>query len=323
MARSGTFASPLAEHVFIISIDGGKPAVIERSAMPTLQRLASEGASTWRALTIFPSLTLPSHTSMLTGVAAEKHRILWNSWKPRKGVVSVPTIFFEAKSAGLSTAMFVGKEKFLQLLQPGTVDEFEFKECLAADPPNPGASGANAKQRGTIPARVVALAAVKYIQEKKPNLCFIHFTDADDAGHKYGWGSPQQIKALEAVDLALAQVLSSIEAAGISQRSVLIITADHGGHRKTHGRYSADDMFIPWIAWGKPVKTSFSISSSVATYDTGATALWLLGVPVPESFDGKPIVAAFSSPTEPERPLAHRGLNTTEAGSERSDGASH
>jgi hypothetical protein len=37
-------AAPRAEHVFIISIDGGKPAVIAQSAMPVLNRLVREGA---------------------------------------------------------------------------------------------------------------------------------------------------------------------------------------------------------------------------------------------------------------------------------------
>jgi len=66
-------AGPRAEHVFIISIDGGKPAVIAKSRMPVLQKLVAEGAHTWAASTIFPSKTLPSHTSMLTGRYPHEH----------------------------------------------------------------------------------------------------------------------------------------------------------------------------------------------------------------------------------------------------------
>jgi arylsulfatase A-like enzyme len=117
-------AAPRTEHVFIISIDGGSPAVIQRSKMPVLKKLVKEGACSWTAQTIKPSITLPSHTSMLTGVGADKHKITWNNWSPAKGVVGVPTVFTAAKQAGFSTAMFVGKEKFRHLLQPGTVDEF-------------------------------------------------------------------------------------------------------------------------------------------------------------------------------------------------------
>ncbi len=277
------FGSPRVEHVFIISIDGGKPAVIEKSEMPVLKQLAGEGACTWAASTIYPSVTLPSHTSMLTGVGPDKHHVLWNSWKPRKGVVGVPTIFAEAKRAGLSTAMFVGKEKFRHLAQPGTVDEFEF-------------GSAGSKQSSTVLSGIVANGAARWILEHKPNLGFIHFTDPDNTGHKYGWGSPQQIKAFSEVDAALAEIVKAIEAAVISQESVLIITADHGGHGKTHGGKKPEDMLIPWIAWGKNVKKGLTITGPVMTYDTAATALWLLDLPVPEAFDGKPVTGAFTSP---------------------------
>ena len=291
MAAFTLFGSPRAEHVFIISIDGGKPAVIAQSDMPVLKKLAEQGAFTWAASTIYPSITLPSHTSMLTGVGPEKHHVLWNTWEPSKGVVGVPTIFAEAKSAGLSTAMFVGKEKFRHLLQPGTVDEFEFGQAHYGNK----TAGADAmpKKPKTVLARMVAQGAARYIVAHKPNLCFIHFTGPDDTGHKYGWGSPQQIKALGEVDAALGEILKAVEAAGISDQSVMIITADHGGHGKTHGWKMPDDMLIPWIVWGKEVKRDFMITGTVTTYDTAATALWLLGVPVPEAFDGHPVMSAF------------------------------
>jgi len=292
------FGSPRVEHVFIISIDGGKPAVIERSDMPVLKRLAGEGACTWAASTIYPSVTLPSHTSMLTGVGPGKHHVLWNAWKPRKGVVGVPTIFAEAKRAEFSTAMFVGKEKFRHLVQPGTVDEFEF-------------GSGEPKKSSTVLARIVAKGAASYILEHKPNLCFIHFTDPDNAGHKYGWGSPQQIKAFSEVDAALAEIVKAIEAAGISHESVLIITADHGGHGRTHGGKKPDDMLIPWIAWGKNVKKGLTITGPVMTCDTAATALWLLGLPIPGAFDGKPAIGAFTSQQDPLAPVTAGGTEGT------------
>jgi len=284
-------AAQRAEHVFIISIDGGKPAVIAQSAMPVLNRLAREGACSWTATTIYPSVTLPSHTSMLTGVGPKKHKIRWNSWRPRKGVVRVPTVFADAKAAGLSTAMFVGKEKFRHLAQPGTLDCFDYGEDLAITAGKPCCL--KPRKSSTLLAAQVAQRASVYILEHKPNLCFIHFTDADDTGHKYGWGSPNQIQAFADVDVALAVVLKAIADAGIANESVVIVTADHGGHRKTHGGKSPDDMTIPWIALGRDVKIHFPITAPVSICDTAATALWLLNVPVPEWFDGTPVTSAF------------------------------
>ena len=156
---------------------------------------------------------------------------------------------------------------------PGTVDEFQIPAYNA---------------------KIVAAAAAKYIVEKKPNLCFVHFADSDGAGHQFGWGSPEQIQAFADEDAALQTLRDAVKAAGIEKRSTFILSADHGGHDKTHGSDSPEDMTIPWIAWGARVKPNFQIISAVRTYDTAATALWLLDVPFPDDWDGKPVKTAFT-----------------------------
>jgi predicted AlkP superfamily pyrophosphatase or phosphodiesterase len=291
------WGSPGARHVFIVSIDGGKPAVISRSTMPVLQRLAADGACTWTASTVYPSLTLPAHASMLTGVAPSKHKILWNSWEPSAGEVRVPTVFSEAKQAGYSTAMFVGKEKFLHLVRQGTVDCFSYNREQSHELVKPIAGTDQLERSISVAARIAAEDAAHYIRAKKPNLCFIHLTDPDDAGHEYGWGSPEQKRAFEEVDAALGLILKAIEDAGIVSESVIIVSADHGGHDKDHGLNIPDDMKIPWIAWGKDVSRGITINGPVNTCDTAATALWLLGIRLPDSLDGKPVFAAFEPQT--------------------------
>lgn len=283
------FAAPRAEHVFVISFDQGAPEGIQKSEMPLFKAMATEGAHTWEAYTIVPSLTLPSHTSMLTGVGIQKHQILWNDYQPTKGLVQVPTMFSIAKEHGFTTAMFVSKEKFKTLVLPGSVDLFVYSE-------NPK-------------AKEIAAAFAAQVGTLKPNLCFIHFGDPDIAGHKFGVDSPEKMQALADCDAALKMIRSAIDATGLTSSSVIILTADHGGHnvpemkdgketgRKlgTHGSPDTSDVVIPWIAWGKGVKTGYSITAPVVIYDTAATALWLLGIDVPEGFWGRPVTSAFES----------------------------
>jgi predicted AlkP superfamily pyrophosphatase or phosphodiesterase len=294
-AAASAFAAPRAEHVIILSIDGGKPAVIAQSQMPVLNRIVREGAHTWTAQTVFPSVTLPSHTSMLTGVDIETHQIRWNNWQPGAGFVKVPTLFTEAKKAGLSTAMFVGKEKLRHIAIPGSVDVFKYDRQQSGEVAKEDGTGKTPKmtKEGTVPAKIVSEQFAAYFKEKKPAVTMIHFPDTDSAGHKYGWGSPEQIAAFAEVDKALAVVRGAIEQAGVADKTVLIISADHGGHDKTHGSDSPEDMNIPWIAWGGGVRAGGEIKSAVKTYDSAATALWLLGLATPEKFDGKPVTEAF------------------------------
>ncbi len=291
LSHGFALATPGVEHVFVISLDGAKPAVIKESEMPVLNKLAAEGASTWQASTIVPPKTLPSHTSMLTGVGPDKHQILWNDFSPIRGLVKVPTIFslLRAKEPAAVTAMFVGKVKFRHLWLKDSLDVFDYGGPQTSAP----VAGTPELEKTKVPSLGVAAQAVPWIKEHKPRLAFIHLTDADTAGHASGWGSPEQKEALKVTDQALGQVIKAITEAGIADTSVVIVSADHGGHDKVHGENIPDDMLIPWVTWGKGVKKNFSITQPVTTYDTAATALWLLGVPLPAEFDGKPVTSAF------------------------------
>lgn len=259
--------SAQVEHVIIMSIDGGKPLTMQQSKMPMLRRIVFEGAHTWKAMTITPSITLPSHVSMLTGVGPDIHQITWNDWDPKKGLVKVPTVFDLAQAHGYKTALFAAKDKFKHLQVPG-VNEFRLIEKDAED---------------------VAAVAANYFITNKPNLTFIHFRDADRLGHIFGWDSWPQKLALQGIDRAIKRIYDSIQKSGVMDRTVLIITADHGGSGFNHSDNTLENRTIPWIIWGATIQPNFTIMMPVHTTSTAATALHLLNVPVPENWFGKPI----------------------------------
>ena len=268
------------EHVVIVSVDGLRPDAIGRYAAPTLQRLAREGRFTFDARTIVPSLTLPSHTSMLTGVGPDQHGISWNDDQVvGRGVVGVPTVFAVAHAAGLRTAAFFSKAKFRHLMLPGSLDY--------AQAPT-GWWGRWSADRTTDDVRVYLRGSAR------PNLLFVHIGEADFAGHALGWMSWGYGQAVERADAAVAHVIASADMAFGQGRYTLILTADHGGHGRTHGTYDSLDVTIPWITWGRAVAASDSAPIlAVRTMDTAATALWLLGVPIPKEWAGRPVTAAF------------------------------
>lgn len=261
----------VASHVFIVSFDGGKPSVMQDSAMPVFKNMVQQGACTSTAFTVVPSFTLVAHASMLTGVQPNKHMIDWNDWRPANGPVQVPTIFALAKKKGLTTGLIAGKAKFKHLDIPHSLDLFSAGETSAQD---------------------VAKIAAQFIMKNKPNLTFIHFADSDNAGHSYGWGSEEQKRAFADQDAALQVLRNAVVEAGIEKDSVFILTADHGGHGYGHGTTDLEDMHIPWVAWGKDVKPG-ALKRRIDIFDTAATALWLLGVRVPHSMDGRPVKEAF------------------------------
>lgn len=265
-------------HLILISIDGLRPDAIEWAGAETLGSMIREGAYSLDAQTILPSLTLPSHTSMLTGVPAADHGVVWNRDRDaRSEFVEVPTVFDVAHAAGLHTAAIAGKRKLRHLFRTGTLDYAVFP-----------ADGRHAS------AAEVAAHAAEYLASAEPNLLFVHLPDPDVAGHSRGWMSGRYRTAVRAADAAVAQIRDAARKQ-FGDDYVLIVTADHGGHGFGHG--SEREQAIPWIAWGEGVRAG-RVQQKIHTYDTAATVLWLLGVARPDEWRGVPIRSAFTAAAE-------------------------
>ncbi len=115
------------KRVLIVSIDGCRPDLLLRANCPHVRSLIDRGAfSMWRRTTEM-SITLPSHTSMITGVRPDIHKITWNYYIPRV-YPEAATIFEQAHLAHLTTGMVAGKSKFNELNKPGSLD---YVKCIA------------------------------------------------------------------------------------------------------------------------------------------------------------------------------------------------
>ncbi|HEX2191391.1 MAG TPA: alkaline phosphatase family protein [Longimicrobiaceae bacterium] len=278
-----------AEHVVVVSIDGLRPDAIERAGAHNLRRLMREGAHTLSASTISPSKTLPSHTSMLTGVGPAKHGITWNDDRVAEtGRVPVPTVFDLADSAGMVTAAFFGKAKFRHLVGAG----------------DPGFHASVPRGAEVLLAPRMVEDVERYLKYRGPELLFVHISDPDIAGHTIGWMSAPYRAAVRRADAAVGRIRRAARAR-YGDDFVLIVTADHGGHGRTHGTDDAADKTIPWIAWGKGIVPG-RITGPVDTYDTAATVLWLLGIPRPAFWDGRPVTRAFAFAAERGPALAEK-----------------
>jgi arylsulfatase A-like enzyme len=120
-------------------------------------------------------------------------------------------------------------------------------------------------------------------------------------GDTYGWPSWQYYDVLRQADGALARILQALDDRGLRSETLVIVTADHGGHGLGH--YDATDplnLTIPWVISG-PGVVAGELHVPVSTTDTAATAAWALGFPLPPEWDGIPVYEAFGQGS-PERP---------------------
>jgi arylsulfatase A-like enzyme len=261
--------------VLIVSFDGLRPDVALRAEMPNLRGLMKRGAFTFWAQTTDVAITLPSHTSMLTGMTPEKHGIHWNSEEPGKPAPQpqfpkVPTLFELAKKKGMTTAVVAGKAKFHVFNAPGALDWKLTKEISDDD---------------------VSDAAAAIIREHRPRVMLVHFPDVDRVGHDRGWGSPEQVDACGVADNAFGRVLKALDEEDLTKDTLIIVSADHGGNGKTHGGLDPRSRHIPWIAAGPGVRKNYDLTRDqklvVKTYDTFASACDFLGLQTPDGIDGK------------------------------------
>lgn len=267
--------TPRARRVVILSIDGLRPDAIELAPMQNLLELMQSGAYSLSARTTYPSVTLASHASMLTGTCPSDHGVIWNDYMPENGYARGTDLFDIASAAGLRTDMYVTKKKLLQLTEPSSLDNAVY-----------------------VNDRDLVLMA-RLLEEFPQDfgLLFIHFGISDGMGHSYGWLSPQQFSTLYRADQALGQLLDELEARNLRSETLIIVTADHGGHDSTHGSNSPEDMTIPWIASGSGVVAK-PLTTLIHTTDTAATAAFALGLSIPPEWSGVPVYEAFGLPVE-------------------------
>ncbi len=267
-----TPAPPQIQHVIIISIDGLRPDALFAAEAPYLDSLITQGAYSPQAQTVSLSITLPGHASMLSGMLPEKHGIVWGmpyiGWPGMNG----PTLFSVVHDAGLSTAMVFGKEKMNYLVLPNSVDTL-----FGLDMHDPE----------------IKDYALEIIRAGLPHVLFLHFPDTDRVGHASGWMSPNQLQAIAFVDNLIGEILAALEAGGYRNSTLLIVSADHGGHGFSHGDDSPEDRTIPWLAVGPNVPAGVTLTQPINTYDTAATALYALKLPIPSNWDGRPVMEIF------------------------------
>lgn len=279
-AKADAPASPEVPNVLIVSIDGCRPDCMLRADTPTLRGLMNVGSFTMWARTTDVAVTIPSHTSMVTGVIPETHGIDFNGDPPDDAQIKVPTLFDLAKAKGYSTGMASGKRKFTLFGKSGHLDHLWTPIDSVVDDAS------------------TATHAVEIIREHKPKVMYVHFAATDSTGHGIGWGTPEQLQTLSLADKALARVLDAYRENGTLNNTLIIISADHGGTVRSHGKDDIRSRYIPWIAVGPGIRSDYDLTRlgkdfEIRTYDTFATACYVLGIDLPPGIDGRPIKQMF------------------------------
>jgi len=241
-----------ARRVVMISIDGLKPSVYTKAGpakIPTLRRLMQEGAYASGVIGVLPTVTYPSHTTMITGVPPVLHGIYNNrildpedtsnaSWYWYARDIKVPTLPGVVKARGLTTAAVswpVTVDADIDYLMPEflgvTVHPRWLDLMRALSRPRHlldtyEAQGKPFAWPMTDTDRTDLAAWI--VRTYRPHLTLLHIFDTDTAEHDYGPDSPEALAAIEQADANVKKMIDTVEAAGLKDTTDIVVVSDHG-----------------------------------------------------------------------------------------------
>lgn len=277
-------ASPKAEHVIYIGLDGWGAYSVAKADMPTVKKLMSEGCYTLKKRTVLPSSSAVNWASMFMGAGPELHGYTeWGSRTPELPSRVIlkhnifPTIFQIYRDAAPEAEIGVLSEwDGIQYLVDTLSTSYH---AVAPDySKNPTA---------------LCEMAVNYIKDKKPALAAIVFDNPDHVGHAIGHDTPEYYAKLKELDGYIAQIVKAVDEAGILDKTIFIITADHGGIGKGHGGKTMQEMETPFIIAGKNIRCGGEFQESMVQYDVAATMAYIFNLKQPQVWTGRPMLQVF------------------------------
>ena len=254
----------------LIMIDGLRPDAVTPDRCPNFAGVLARGASTLRARSVVPPVTLPCHMSVFHSVPPGRHGVTSNEWSPMAR--PLPGLVDVARSAGLRTAFFYNWEPLRNVSRPLSLSFSYFRDTAYAFDGDQG----------------TAEVAARTIARERPDFAFVYFGTVDSVGHSFGWMSPEYLKQAADVDLTLGVVLDALP----DEASVLI-QSDHGGHDRTHGADMPEDMTIPWVITGPAIRRGHTLGAPVSLLDTAPTLARLLGLTPHPEWEGRCVDEAF------------------------------
>jgi len=256
--------------------DGLRPDAITPTVMPSLHALAGAYTSAAAARTVRPSATVAALASLATGVRPETHRLV------QPGLDFLPR---------LGRLRPVARE----LARHGVPADVVTAELPLASLPVAWALASAAGVRRLLPAgrraRDTAASVDSLARADGSSLVFVYLPDCDDAGHAHGWMSDQYLAAAVELDAAIGVLSQHVDDA------LLVVVADHGGGgvlATEHHHPHPVNEHIPLVLAGPGVAREHRLEGPVSILDLSATVLWWFGAPVPDCYEGRPLLEAFA-----------------------------
>jgi arylsulfatase A-like enzyme len=268
--------------VIVVVLDGLRPDAITTFHLQHIQRLMRHGTSTMSAATVSPSVTAAAMTSLLTGVHPAVHGLQNDRFRIPKTTETLFPLPRVLKDAGIPTFAFLHELPLMTRPLAYRVGKKLGVERVVC-------------RGGTAPT--VLMEARRVLQTTSRGFFLLHWTDADQAGHRFGWMSDEYRDAAKKLDASLG-LLCALTNVVDDPTTLLIALADHGGGGEVatdHESGHPYDWTIPMLLCGGAVQAG-RLGAGANLVDVPATVLHALDVAIPSNYAGRPLVEAFRAP---------------------------
>lgn len=239
------------QRMILISLDAvGAKDIPYLKTLPNFGKLWERAAKCEHVQSVYPSVTYPAHTSIITGKKPVNHGVINNilmqpkrpdpDWMWQRSYVKGTTLYDEVQKKGWKTA---------SLLWPVTAKSkvnYNFPEVFANRPwqHQITVSAANGtawyeimlyQKFGKIVNGIhqpeldnfVHASALYTMNRYNPDLMMIHFTDVDTNRHIYGVENDKITDALKRHDKRLGELMSMLEITGDMKKTTVVVLGDH------------------------------------------------------------------------------------------------
>lgn len=239
------------KRVMVISFDAaGSADLAYLKTLPHFKRILSEAALCPHVNSVYPSLTYPAHTSIVTGRMPKNHGVVNNiklqpgrenpDWIYQRRYIKSPTLYGEAKKKGMKTAGLlwpvIGRSGMDYYVPEIMVTRKWQKQILANALNGPIGYQLELQRRfGHLRDGIrqpglddfITACALYTIRKYNPDLFFLHLTDADSMRHEYGVCHEEVTEALLRHDKRLGQLLEALAETGDMSETTVVLLGDH------------------------------------------------------------------------------------------------
>lgn len=236
-----------ARSLLVISIDGLDNRYLRDAdkigaRIPNLRRLCAEGAWADGVVGVMPSVTFPSHTTMVTGAHPHQHGIVYNTDENKvrywySSQIKVPVLWDAAREAGLKTGVVdwpvtVGGNidyNFPEKFSGGNAGRMEM--AAHEDVSTPGLIAKITAQFPSFPRPIVddrarTQAVLYMLQQERVDLILVHLADHDADAHANGPYTKPALATLELADEYIGMMMRALP-----PNWAISLVSDHGFER--------------------------------------------------------------------------------------------